>query len=99
MTEAAIKSVAEVFHRKMRWLLTSFELRSIDEQNRSEGFPSDCCASHDHIDANMVMAPAFEEVMGHEVDSESEVDADIWNKAWDLVKLNGFSEEWNHGEH
>lgn len=49
-----------------------------------------CCASHDFCDANMVMADAFEEVLGHALDAGDETHAALVNRAWDLAKNAGF---------
>lgn len=50
------------------------------------------CASHDYVDANMVMAAAFKEVHGREVafhdedPATAEADIDAWNAAWTLAR-------------
>lgn len=50
------------------------------------------CATHDFCDANMVMAEAFKNVFGREVDINDDADTDLWNTAWDLAKAKGFAE-------
>lgn len=48
------------------------------------------CASHDFLDANMIMAAAFKEVHGREVafsdEANADADVDAWNAAWTLAR-------------
>ena len=48
------------------------------------------CASHDYLDANMVMAAAFKEVHDREVafsdEPDADADVDAWNAAWTLAR-------------
>jgi hypothetical protein len=48
--------------------------------------PRSVCASHDFLDANMVMQEAFEDVVGRSPDSDSEEDAKLWTDAWAQAK-------------
>jgi hypothetical protein len=66
------------------------ELREINKRNKTARYVN-ACATQDFCDANMLMAEAFESVMGHEVDGNSDSDCDVWNQAWDIAKLSGFS--------
>lgn len=55
-------------------------------RRRNATYGAGVCASHDFCDANMVMAPAFEEVMGREIDLQSDSDLALWSQAWDIAK-------------
>jgi hypothetical protein len=44
------------------------------------------CHSHDFCDANMVMFDAFKEIMGRNVDMESDADLALWSDAWKLFR-------------
>ncbi len=53
---------------------------------------ADCCATHNFFDANMLMADAFERVMGREIELGEETESSrddhaLWNAAWNQAKL------------
>lgn len=50
------------------------------------------CASHDFIDANEIMAAAFSEIFGRDMDPGSELDAALATAAWDIAKTYYLSE-------
>lgn len=63
------------------------------EQNKDLAY-ADCCASHNHCDANMVMLAAvcsygYTEDDVFENDCDNEISR-MWNKAWDIAKANHF---------
>lgn len=80
-----VTAIAEAFAEVLRQWLTREELETIRSRNASQNDPG-ICHSHDFCDANMAMAPAFEQVTGREPESDSEADASLWNDAWDLAK-------------
>ncbi len=82
--------LAREFHRLVRKTLPQ-HLEAIDEENRTS---EHTCATHDYLDANMVMDEAFTTVLGRDMDAGSEDDAALWNAAWDLAIRHGFSKEW-----
>lgn len=43
------------------------------------------CASHDFCDANIVMAAAFEHVLGREPQANRSHDAIMWSEAWEIA--------------
>jgi hypothetical protein len=65
-------------------------MREIVARNAAEA-DSRVCHSHDFIDANVVMAEAFERVMGREADTQDGADLDLFNGAWDAAKASGFA--------
>lgn len=79
--------LAHCFTVRLRDLLTEQQWLEMRAKNASGGYKL-CCASHDYLDANMVMAAAFRQVHGREADFTSEGDADIsdWNAAWALAR-------------
>lgn len=66
------------------------DLAKVDRVNKTPAYAGSSCASHDQCDANMYMAPAFEFVMGREINLQSDDDTELWGKAWDFVKQHGF---------
>lgn len=53
------------------------------------------CHSHDFLDANAVMADAFQKVVGRQTDLLSSRDLQLWSGAWELAKLRGFNRNQN----
>jgi hypothetical protein len=77
------------FSRELREALTATQMKIVLERNAAEEHP-DICHSHDFLDANMIMASAFEKVHGHFVDPTIEGDCEKWNAAWKEAKANQF---------
>jgi hypothetical protein len=67
------------------------ELPEIIRRNATPEYSNGACATQDFCDANMIMAEAFESVMGHEVDGDSDSDCAAWNAAWDAARKSGFA--------
>jgi hypothetical protein len=88
--EQTAHAVAQAFVRHITEALTPEELAQV--RNRNVTNPPGCCATHDFLDANMVMDAAFAEVCGrsalsHEPDSAEEQAAlAVWNTAWPIAK-------------
>jgi hypothetical protein len=92
--------LAEAFAAEVEKVTTPEEFAAIRRSNATEAYQGDGapCATHDVMDANMVMLAAFEQVMGREplyldgTDEEGnyspEQDADLalWNAAWSRAK-------------
>jgi hypothetical protein len=78
------------FARILRDELGNRYMREIVARNAAEA-DSRVCHSHDFIDANIVMAEAFERVMGREADTQDGADLDLFNGAWDAAKASGFA--------
>ena len=82
---------------RFSWMLTE-ELgvetrKAIAAENARRSEPSradSSCASHDHCDANEVMAAAFKSALGTKVNVGNATHTAIWNDAWDLAKDFGF---------
>lgn len=61
----------------------------------------DICHSHDFVDANVVMAMAFLETTGVEVDTQNDEHTELWSAAWSMAtdamsETSRFSKErWN----
>lgn len=84
-----MEEIAKEFSRLLRGLLSSLDMDAIVATNEAQE-DKGTCASHDFLDANIVMADAFRNVMGREVQIESELDAKLWNLAWNEAKENKF---------
>lgn len=64
--------------------------KTAEAVERNKTYPDSACASHDFCDANMVMAAAFEEVVGRETELNDDEDIRLWDRAWDLAADNKF---------
>lgn len=79
--------IATKFVATLREWLTAEEFAEMKVLNETDPtYKGDCCASHDFCDANVAMADAFAEVMGHQVDGDNEADCKVWNDAWELAR-------------
>lgn len=88
--EAQIQAIADKFRANIRAALSGGELIKIDALNATPEYEG-CCASHDLCDANEYMAPAFEAIMGREIDLQSIEESTIWGNAWEIAKNKGFA--------
>lgn len=90
MSSANITALASAFSVIVRRDLAD-NLDEITKRNWSEKYSkSGACATHDFCDANMLMAEAFESVMGRKLDGNSDDDMALWNTAWSIAKTMGF---------
>lgn len=84
--------LAKAFAGGLALALSRDELAEAVERNATEGNAS-VCHSHDHCDANMVMAEAFVAVFGREPLLAGERDTEdllTWNEAWMMAKAAAF---------
>ena len=83
--------VAERFRAVILEWLGPEKCVEVDQDNKSSGPLS--CATHDHCDANMAMDQAMRDVGVYQDLDEAFTDAvtRLWNEAWDLARLDGFS--------
>lgn len=65
--------------------LTANQWREMLRLNATPEFAGDCCASHNFVDANMVMFAALTAVDGHEPDVSDQAVLDRMNAAWALA--------------
>jgi hypothetical protein len=84
-----VAELADAFTRGLRNNLSPETLAAIDAENAARA--DDSCASHDHLDANDVMADAFAAVMGRAPKASSSADAELINAAWDAAKAAGYA--------
>lgn len=89
---ALVVRISQAFARDLRACLPAATMDLIVASNSTEP-DRNVCHSHDYLDANMVMAGAWEEVMGREPNVDSDEDCELWNLAWDRAKDGGFSTE------
>jgi hypothetical protein len=87
--------LAYKFAQALREQLTPTDWRAMLRKNYGIGPGS--CASHDYLDANILMAGAFIEVAGHDLDVDSEDDANLWSAAWDFATTNLLTETPDEG--
>lgn len=81
--------IADKFSKNLIDSLDDHEIQSIIQLNNTEHY-STCCATHNYCDANMPMSDAFEEVVGREINLQSEEDIMLWNMAWKRARDNDF---------
>lgn len=90
-TTHACGLIAQLFRANINHWLERNEVLEIDTVNReNKGGEFEGCATHDFCDSNMAMSPAFESVMGFELDPSDESHCAIFNQAWDIAKQRGF---------
>lgn len=79
--------LAQRFTERLRAELTDQQWAEMRQKNAS-GTYALCCASHDYLDANMLMERAFIQVHGRAPNFSGPGDEDInlWNQAWDLAR-------------
>jgi hypothetical protein len=82
-------AIGDAFRRRMAVELAPEVLAAIDAENARRA--DNTCATHDHLDANEVMAEAFAEVTTRDPRPDSDGDAALWNAAWDYAKAKGFA--------
>jgi len=85
-TAAQAAEIAASFVALLKEELTVTEWDEMRAKNATPEYAGSVCASHDYCDANMVMAPAFADVMGREIELQSEADCTLWGEAWDIAK-------------
>ncbi len=92
--DAKKADLAKEFSRLIRRDLTATQLMEANARNANNADKS-ICHTHDFIDANMTMAEAFKNIIGHspEVHQESassREDVVLWNGAWDIANAENF---------
>lgn len=85
-----IDRLARSFSAVLKEWLTVERMQLVIQRNKSGNLPEWICASHDFCDANMAMSEAFNNELKREVDSNSDYDTDLWNKAWYMAKTADF---------
>ena len=89
-TDQIIKELARSFSQLLKQYLTEDQILEIIKRNDLPQYFG-CCATHDFLDSNMVMDEAFTEVMGREINIQSDLDLNIWNQAWNEAKKEKFN--------
>lgn len=87
--------LAKAFADKVREWVTPSQFEEIRVRNRT--YEKGICASHDFFDANMAMLEAFEETFDrapqiHDGAPLKAHDQMLWNRAWDIAKLEYLTE-------
>jgi hypothetical protein len=83
-TQNAVQRLTGAFVALLHMDLTREQFFAMRVANASAG--EGACASHDHCDANMVMAEAFRLITGRAIDTDAESDLRLWNEAWHTAK-------------
>lgn len=84
------QALAIVFSVVVRERLSFEELHAVRAKNRTPAY-SNCCATHDYCDANMLMLEAYSRCTGiPENDIELGDNINVFNKAWDIAKAREF---------
>lgn len=79
--------LANAFSAHVRSVLAD-DLPEILKRNAT--YPAGTCATHDFCDANEIMAAAWKEVMGTEVDVGDDEQSAVWSAAWNLAVERAF---------
>lgn len=83
-THETEQEIAYAFVRLLRDALSLAEFAEMQKRNAAEP-DLNICHSHDFLDANVVMADAYKNHTGEEIDLQSDEDIAIWNMAWKLA--------------
>jgi hypothetical protein len=86
-----VGKIADGFRSVLRSWLTETQLLEIDARNALEPGGSQVCHSHDFCDSNMAMLEAVEKVIGREMNIGDDEDNALFNDAWSLAFVDGFS--------
>ena len=92
MKSPTAEHIAEAFRKIISEWLDEKTVKAIDSENKSNS--DGTCATHNFCDANMAMMEAFEGFGIDplpEDDAEREAMTDLWNRAWNIAKEQGFS--------
>jgi len=84
--------IANHFKGQIAAIINQEDRKKIDEvnyRNRLAGLS--LCETHNYCDANEPMSAAFEEVTGREILLNNQPDIALWNRAWEIAVVDGFS--------
>lgn len=84
-------AIATLFVEQLRADLTVEQFAEM--QNLNAVADKGICHSHDYCNANEVMAPAFAQVVGREIDLQSDADRGLWNDAWAYAMIHGLGQD------
>src|SRR4051812_9213353 len=85
--EQLIQDIARTFVDLLRKELSVADWREMQRRNATAEYrDTGCCASHDFLDANVVMAEACEQYGVNVTPSDDDDDGTaIWNAAWEAA--------------
>lgn len=87
ITRPTAAALASAFVRGLHKQMTVAQWNEMLLKNAS-GRYNLACASHDYVDANVIMAEAFEATYGRELLwGDDTDDTEAWNAAWDVARL------------
>ena len=93
METPTAENIAEAFRKVIAGWLGADTRKTIDNVNRLS-INDGTCATQEFCDANIAMLEAFEVFDLDplpEDDAEREAMTDLWNRAWNIAKEQGFS--------
>jgi hypothetical protein len=67
--------------------------RFAEMQNLNATADDGVCHSHDYCDSNVLMMEAFEQVVGREIDLQSDDDRALWSAAWRYALTHGLGQD------
>ena len=82
-------TLAREFGSRVQEELETYEFWPMLDRNKAATDPN-VCHTHDHCDANALMADAFRTVIGRDPAPDSDVDQELWNDAWAIAKAADF---------
>jgi hypothetical protein len=88
---AQIEAIGALFVEKLRAELPPAHFAEM--QNLNSTADDGICHSHDYCDANVTMAAAFEQVVGREIDLQSDDDRALWSAAWRYALTHGLGQD------
>lgn len=82
--DAALR-VARQFSERLYKELTASQVATVIRRNAIEPDPN-VCHSHDLTDSNVIMADAYNIVMGYPIDLQNDEARALWGNAWKIAK-------------
>lgn len=88
--EISIELLKNAFVKQLKAELSEAKFAEVLKRNADE-IDKRICHSHDFIDANAVMADAFEACFKESINFENKIHLEIINEAWSLAKNQALS--------
>lgn len=91
MNQKLVEGIAGSFVSRLQAQMTAQQFAEM--QNLNAVADSGICHSHDYCDANEVMADAFTNWTGREVDTTNDDDRALWSAAWAYAMTHGLGQD------
>lgn len=87
--KSTYERISDAFSKEVQEALTPEQIAEVIAKNNTDEYQG-VCATHDYVDANMLMDAAFKSVTKREIDLQNKNDVELWGWAWNLSKNRSF---------